>query len=135
MTTIISELEGIGPVYKEKLQSAGIKCVENLLTHGAFSRARRDLSITTGLPESMILNWVNMADLFRIHGVGKQFAELLVQSGVDTVVELATRNPENLHRKLLMVNSEKKLTKIVPSLSLVTRFIAEAKTLDKKIYH
>lgn len=135
MATTISAVEGVGPVYSKRLEAAGVSTVESLLIHGAFSRGRRDLALNTGLSESMILDWVNMADLFRIHGIGKQFAELLVQSGVDSVVELAIRNPEKLHRKLHMVNSEKNLTKVVPSLSLVGRFIAEAKTLDKKIYH
>ncbi len=135
MSKVISEIEGIGSAYAKRLQAAGVKSVEDLLTYGAMSKSRRDLSVNTGLPESMILNWVNMADLFRIKGIGKQFSELLVESGVDTVVELATRNPENLYRKLILVNNMRKLTKMVPSLPHITKFIEEAKTLDKIVYH
>jgi nucleotidyltransferase/DNA polymerase involved in DNA repair len=52
-----------------------------------------------------------LADLYRINGVGKQFAELLKAAGVDTVKELRTRNPENLHPKLKETNKEKNLKK------------------------
>lgn len=129
----IEEIEGIGPVYAEKLGNASIKTVEGLLKAGATKAGRKKIAEESGIDEGKVLDWVNMADLFRIKGVASQFAELLKASGVDTVKELRTRNAENLHAKLTEVNAEKKLTKAVPTLSQVTDFIEQAKSLEPVI--
>lgn len=129
----IVDIEGIGPAYQEKLALAGIKTVEGLLKEGASKKGRGIIAEASGLDESRILVWVNMADLFRIKGVASQFAELLKASGVDTVKELRTRNAENLHAKLEEVNAEKKLTRVVPSLDKVTDFIEQAKGLEPMV--
>ncbi|HUH72861.1 MAG TPA: DUF4332 domain-containing protein [Chitinophagales bacterium] len=129
----IEEIEGIGPVYAEKLANASIKTVEGILKAGATRSGRKKIAEESGISEAKILDWVNMADLFRIKGVASQFAELLKASGVDTVKELRTRNAENLHAKLTEVNAEKKLTRVVPALSQVTDFIEQAKGLEPVI--
>ena len=90
----IDSIEGIGPAYKAKLAEAGVKSVEGLLDAGASKSGRQKLAEQTGLDASQILKWVNMADLFRINGIGGQFAELLKAAGVDTVKELRNRNAE-----------------------------------------
>ncbi len=133
MATKISEIEGIGPAYAEKLAGAGIKTVENLLETGATKGGRKKLATDSGIDEAKILDWVNMADLFRIKGIGPQFAELLKASGVDTVNELKNRNADNLHAKLLEVQAEKKLTRAVPAQSQVAGFIEQAKSLNPVI--
>lgn len=129
----IEEIEGIGPVYAEKLGKASIKTVEGLLNAGATKSGRKKIAEESGVDEGRILDWVNMADLFRIKGVASQFAELLKASGVDTVKELRNRNAENLHAKLTEVNAEKKLTRVVPALSQVADFIEQAKSLEPVI--
>lgn len=126
----IEEIEGIGQVYGAKLGNASIKTVEGLLKAGATRSGRKKIAEESGISEEKILDWVNMADLFRIKGVASQFAELLKASGVDTIKELRNRNAENLHAKLTEVNAEKKLTRVVPSLSQVTDFIEQAKQLE-----
>ena len=70
-----------------------------------------------------------MVDLFRIHGVGSEYADLLEASGVDTVKELATRNPANLTAKMAEVNNEKKLVRRIPTEKMVEKWVNEAKTL------
>lgn len=90
MSKKITEIEGIGPAYQEKLAAAGVKTVEGLLELGASKSGRKKIAEDSGLDESQILVWVNMADLFRIKGVASQFAELLKAAGVDTVKELRT---------------------------------------------
>jgi predicted flap endonuclease-1-like 5' DNA nuclease len=130
MATKISEIEGIGPVYSEKLSGAGVNTVESLLEVGATKSGRKKLAADSGIDEAKILDWVNMADLFRIKGIGPQFAELLKASGVDTVKELKNRNADNLYAKLVEVQAEKKITRTVPALSQVTDFIEQAKSLN-----
>lgn len=133
MSKKISEIEGIGPVYSEKLEKVNISTVEALLEKGATRSGRKSIADESGIDESKILDWVNMADLFRIKGVASQFAELLKASGVDTVKELRNRNAENLHAKLIEVQEEKKLTRTVPGLSQVEDFIEQAKNLDPMV--
>lgn len=130
MKTKIVEIEGIGPVFTEKLNGIGIMTVEDLLKIGATKSGRKKLAEDTGISESRLLTWINMADLFRIKGVGPQFAELLEACGVDTVKELRNRNAENLHTKMIEIQAEMEITGTVPGLKQVADYIDQAKTLD-----
>jgi predicted flap endonuclease-1-like 5' DNA nuclease len=131
----ISEIEGVGESYAAKLQAAGIVTVESLLEKGAAPAGRKELAESTGISEKLILKWVNHADLFRLKGVGGDFAELLEVSGVDTVPELAQRNAENLHGKMAEVNEARNLAGRIPSMSEVESWIAQAKGLTRKVTH
>ena len=62
-----------------------------------------------------------------------QYAELLEGAGVDTVKELRNRNAENLTEKMREVNQAKKLVRQVPSLKIVTGWVAQAKELPGKV--
>ncbi len=135
MSKSIDTIEGIGPAYKTKLVDAGIKTVEGLLEKGCDPKGRKELADTCGFSEKVILDWVNMADLFRVNGIAGQFAELLKASGVDTVKELATRNAENLWEKLKTTNEAKNLTKVVPDATKLQGFIDQAKDLPKMVSH
>lgn len=129
----VIDIEGVGAVYAEKLIAAGIVKVESLLEKCAAPAGRKALAEETGIPEKIILRWTNHADLFRIKGVGPQFAELLEASGVDTVKEFAHRNAENLAAKMVEVNEEKHLVKRVPVASEVQKMIDQAKELPGTI--
>ena len=131
----LSEIEGVGQVYEEKLQAAGIKSVENLLESCAEKKARVALAEHTGISEKLILAWVNKADLCRINGVSTQYADLLEQGGVDSVAELAQRRADNLQAKLVEVNAQKNLVKNVPALSLVEGWIAQSNQLPAVVSH
>jgi len=131
----IESIEGIGPQYAEKLKAAGVSSTEKLLDMGATAKGRDELATQTGISGKLILTWVNHADLFRIKGVAGQFSELLEAAGVDTVPELAQRNAENLQQALAKTNEAKKLSKTTPSVSQVSAWIAEAKTLPRVVQH
>ena len=90
------DVEGIGPVYAEKLKSAGAETTKDLLKLAKTPKARKKLAEAAGIGEALILKWANHADLMRIKGIGGESAELLEKVGVDTVKELAKRNPDNL---------------------------------------
>ena len=100
MTYKIVDVEGIGPVYAEKLVAAGIDNTEKLLEKCSKPAGRKALEEETGISGKLILTWTNHCDLMRIDGVGPQFSELLEAAGVDTVKELKHRKPENLQPKL-----------------------------------
>lgn len=129
----IDEIEGIGPMLASKLANAGVKTVEQLLEAGATKSGRKKLAEATGIDEGKLLTWVNMADLFRIKGIGQEYSELLEAAGVDTVKELRTRNAANLHAKMEEVNEKKKLTRALPALKTVEGWIEYASTLDAKV--
>ncbi len=131
----IVEIEGIGKVYAEKLVGMGIKTTTDLLEHCGTAKGREEMAEKTGISERLLLEWVNLADLFRIKGVGEQFSDLLEESGVDTVVELAQRNPDNLYNKMLQVNEEKNLVNRTPHLSEVKSWVEQAKALPRKVEH
>lgn len=133
MAKKISEIEGIGKVFAEKLMSAKLATVEALLDAGASKAGRKKIAAQTGIDESKILGWVNMADLFRVKGIGEEYSELLEAAGVDTVKELRNRNAENLHAKMAEVNESKKLVRQLPYLKNVEKWVEEAKKLDPKV--
>ncbi|HPD17851.1 MAG TPA: DUF4332 domain-containing protein [Planctomycetota bacterium] len=129
----IVTIEGIGPVYAEKLRAVGIQTVEELLARGATPKGREELAQQTGIAGKLILRWVNMADLFRIKGVAEEYADLLEAAGVDTVPELAQRKAANLAPKMAKVNEAKNLTRQVPSEAQVADWIAQAKALPRVV--
>lgn len=129
MTYKVVDIEGVGEVYAEKLNAAGIKTDADLLEKCAKPTGRKALAEETEISPKLILKWANHCDLYRINGVGPQFAELLEASGVDTVKELKHRVAANLAAKLAEVNEQKKLVRRVPVESEVQAMINQAKEL------
>ncbi len=131
----IAEIEGIGPVYAEKLKAVGLETTNDFLKLCCEARGRTDVATRTGISEALILTWANMADLMRVSGIGKQFSELLHAAGVDTIKELRTRNAENLTTAMKQVNDQKKLSRTSPSLSQVSEWIRQANGMTPTITH
>ncbi|HOM58050.1 MAG TPA: DUF4332 domain-containing protein [Candidatus Latescibacteria bacterium] len=127
------EVEGIGEAYAKKLAAAGIRTTDALLAKGATPEGRKEIAAKSGISAKMILEWVNHVDLFRIKGVGQEYADLLEAAGVDTVPELAQRKPGNLVEKMAEVNKKKKLVRQLPVETQVARWIAQAKELPRRI--
>ena len=124
-------IEGIGETYADKLANARIGTTQTLLKRGATRQGRKEIAKIAGVDGRKILNWVNRADLFRIHGVGEEYSDLLEAAGVDTVVELAQRNPDHLVAKMVEVNERRNLVRKTPALSIVTEWIRQAKKLPR----
>jgi predicted flap endonuclease-1-like 5' DNA nuclease len=129
----IVDIEGIGPAYAAKLHNIGIRSTDALLKKGTCPEDRKLLAEAAGIGDDLILEWVNLADLYRIKGVGSEYSDLLEESGVDTVVELATRLPENLLAKMLEVNQAKNLVNKMPGLKQVRSWISQAKKLPRVV--
>ena len=127
----IEEIEGIDENLGAKFREVGITGIDKLLESSKTRKQREELAESTGISKNLILNFANMADLFRIRGIGKEFSELLEAAGVDTVPELAMRKAENLTKKMEEVNAVKNLTRRTPSLKEVEKWVKEAKTLPR----
>jgi predicted flap endonuclease-1-like 5' DNA nuclease len=126
-------VEGIGAKYAKDLRKAGVRSTGDLLKKGGTARGRDELAKASGLSKKLILEWVNHVDLFRIKGVFEEYADLLEEAGVDTVVELAQRNADNLQATILETNARKKLVRRPPSLKMVRNWVNQAKKLPRAV--
>jgi predicted flap endonuclease-1-like 5' DNA nuclease len=129
----VKQVEGIGPVYAEKLAEAGISTIHALLEKGASSQGRKEIAAKTGISQTLILEWVNHADLFRVKGVGEEYADLLEATGVDTVPELAQRHPDNLYQQMVEKNQTHKRVRRLPPQGQVKNWVEQAKRLPRKV--
>jgi len=129
----IIDIEGIGPAYAVKFTKIGIRSVEALLKNGASEKGRKEIAAQTGITHTLILEWVNRADLYRIKGVSRQYSDLLEKAGVDTVVELSKRVADNLYRKMVEVNKAKNLVNKMPGVRQVKKWIDQAKKLPRVV--
>ena len=129
----IVDIEGVGPTYAKKLVEAGVDTTDELLEVAGTKDGRKMLAVKTGISEKNILEWVNLSDLMRIKGVGEEYSDLLEEAGVDTVVELARRNPDNLCAKIIEINEEKKLVRRPPTLESIKSWVEQAKQLPRKV--
>jgi predicted flap endonuclease-1-like 5' DNA nuclease len=129
----ITDIEGIGEKFGEKLRNAGIHTTEALLKKGGTSADRKDLAMQIDVSDHQILEWVNRADLYRIEGVGSEYADLLEAAGVDTVRELAQRQAGNLFATLKMINDEKKKVRDLPTADRVAEWVKQARSLPRAV--
>jgi predicted flap endonuclease-1-like 5' DNA nuclease len=132
----VEDVEGIGPVYGEKLRAAGIGSVEELLEKGAGRSGRAAIAEATGIDGGKILEWVNHADLMRIKGVGSEYSDLLEAAGVDSPAELAQRNAANLATTVQeVVAARPGIVRRVPTEAEIADWIAQSKDLPKVVQH
>jgi len=129
----LEKVEGIGAIYAQKLREAGVASTNALLKQGATPKGRQEIAQKADVSGKLVLEWVNHVDLFRIKGVSEEYADLLEEGGVDTVPELAQRNPGHLYQKLVAVNQEKKLVRKMPNQAQVGDWVEQAKGLPRVI--
>lgn len=133
MTVSVKDLHGATPTISEKLRETGITNNEQLLAAAAAPAQRKTLAAACGCDARAILELANRADLARIKGVSGVYSDLLEKAGVDTVKELATRRPDNLHARIIETNSSEQVTKQPPSLAMVESWVQQAKELPKTL--
>ena len=133
MTVSVKDLHGSTPALVEKLKEAGITNNEQFLAAAAEPAQRKALASSCGCDARAILELATRADLARIKGVSGVYSDLLEKAGVDTVKELATRRPDNLHAKIVDTNAGVQITKQPPSLAMVESWVQQAKDLPKTL--
>lgn len=131
----LTDIEGIGASYAEKMQAIGVSSQENLLSMGATRAGRAALAEESGISPKLLLKWVNRADLARVQGIGSEYAELLHHAGVENLPELAWRNPCNLYSRIVCANVDHQLVAVLPSAVEVENWVVEAKTLDRRVQY
>jgi len=129
----IKQLRGMTPSLEGALHTRGIYHTEQLLQAASTPAGREALGKQAGVATQTILELANRADLARVWGLAGVYSDLLEQAGVDTVKELAGRNPENLYAKLIQVNAKGRIARRVPSRSHVENWIAQARELPRRL--
>ena len=129
MAYSITDIRAIAPDTAAILKSDGIRTTVSLLRSGKTPKQRVKIATMIGTDEKRVLDWVTAADRMRIRGVGWEYSELLRAAGVKTVNELKFRNPRKLVQAMMAVNAKRKLVRLLPSESTVTRWIDSAKKL------
>lgn len=129
----IEDIEGIGKSRAQKLARMGITHTGHLLKHGSTRSGRRQIAAECGVSSVRLLKWVNMADLMRLSGVGEEYSELLEAANCNTIKQIRRRNPENLARRMLEINEQKKLVRSPPKVSQVTKWVEQAGELEPMI--
>jgi predicted molibdopterin-dependent oxidoreductase YjgC len=126
----VEAITGVDAAAKATLNGAGITWLDEFLDAAGPADGRRALAQATGIEASQLLEWANRADLMRVPGVSAALADLLENAGVDTVKELATRNPANLAAKLADVGGA-----AAPAEAVVEGWVAAAKDMASAITH
>ena len=131
----IEDIEGIGAVKGKKFREAGVKDTDSLLAYARTPKQRKELAEKTELGDAEILKFANMADLYRVKGIGSEYSELLEAAGVDTVPELSKRKAANLVQAMLDLNQKKKIVRRPPTEKRVAGWIEQAKSLPRVVKH
>lgn len=127
----VSKMKGMTPDLFGKMKANGLANSDKFLAAVKTTKDRAELGKAMGVAHTAVLELANRADLARIKGIGEVFSNLLENAGVDTVKELATRVPENLHAKLAQINMDKKMAGRTPTLAQVTNWVEQAKALPR----
>lgn len=127
----INQLKGMTRKVEMILLERGVKNSDQFLELIASPSQRKEMSRHLEVAEREVLELANRADLSRVKGVAGIYSDLLEQTGVDTVKELATRNADNLHASIVDLNRKKGLAKRAPSIGMVKSWVDQAKQLPK----
>jgi len=129
----IEEIEGIGKSYAERLRKIRIATTRQLLDKGTHSAIISEIASQVNKKEKIVQSWISMADLIRVPGIRGKFAELLAVSGINSVQQLAKQEGSDLITKIAEINISENRNRTVPTLEMVTVWIAAAKNLPNTI--
>lgn len=129
----LSDVKGMTKQQAAALREAGVTDTDSFLEAARTPASRKQLAASTGITPGDLLGLANRADLMRVSGIGEKYGDLLEIAGVDTVPELAQRNPENLRKALEEANDEHDLVQALPAVSRVEDWVGQAKKLDRRL--
>jgi hypothetical protein len=102
----VGDFPGVSNDTVMALEELGIKDTLKLFDKVLTPESRAELAQLTGISASEVLKLAKFTDLSRIKWVGVSFANMLCQTGFDTVEKLADADPVWLHEKINQVNKE-----------------------------
>jgi predicted flap endonuclease-1-like 5' DNA nuclease len=98
----LTTIKGVGPGYADRLRSAGVSGIADLL---ALSEPDLEkIASASGLGVETMSGWLARADLTRIDGVGPSYQTLLHRVGVWTLDQLAEVKPADLVEQIRSID-------------------------------
>lgn len=114
---------------RKELRRLGIRSLHDILDEIDSPSDAHQLAEETEVTSRRMLDLWRLAELRQVHGVGDATAQLLLEAGVRSVVDLSRRNPDNLYKALKDVNEEQKLLGISPRKRMILRWIRRARRI------
>jgi hypothetical protein len=118
---LIQDLPGVSTEWKERLQRAGMKKVQEL------SRREADGLVALGIPYSEAEKILKQAEMITLKGMGIENYRLLRAVGVTNLTELARQNPRDLYLSTERATRNLAASPRLPSPALVRLWVEEAK--------
>lgn len=91
----VLDVEGIGPVFAGRLEKAGI-----LTTARLCYETPQTIAKIADVPLKTAKTWQANAELMKVSGIGKQYAEAMARAGVTGIDELKRAKPAALAEKV-----------------------------------
>ena len=130
----LEKLQGISKIQIQKLHKEGIRSLNVLLVRGSTVEGRAELAKKTRISSNRLMNWVHRADLMRITGVDDDYARVLARAGVTSIVDLSTRNPNQLSGEVQVAASIEG-AKRVPRHASLKKWIEEARHRVRHVWY
>jgi hypothetical protein len=132
MVMNVNELKGVSQELASALGTLGLGSVAQFLAAMGHPAARAELAAALDVECELLVRLAKRADLLRIPGLDERAADLLALAGVDTVVELSRRIPENLYAKLILVAGRQQQSAL-PRLDELQRWVQAARQLERAL--
>jgi Ca2+/Na+ antiporter len=129
----LSVLSEMSKIQEEKLKSIGILSTGDLLKALNSRTKRVNVSKKTLVAHSKLLKWANQVEFYRINGIGVEYSYLLMEAGVNTIVDFSKRNSSSLYESIKELNNKRELVKSLPSLAQIEDWQKQAKRLKRRI--
>ncbi len=126
--TSIDSINGMTHTEATKLRRARVRTTVTFLQIASTRSGRALLTKETGITSPKLLHWAKRAELMKIKNLGRDYADLLEASGIESIAELKRRNPESLHETMELIN-KRKIVDRMPSVKRVSKWIDESKDI------
>ena len=130
---LLRNFQGVDLDQISLLEAVGIKHTDHLLKSGNNQKSRQTLAEQIGLSIATITELVKLSDLARIAGIKGIRARLYFDAGVDTLENLASWDPNELHGMLLKFIARTGFIGSAPQPAEVLFSITTAKALPKLV--
>jgi len=107
----IADFVGIARETVDNLEKNGISNTETLYNKATNKSDRQKLADSTGTKYQDILKLTGLSDLSRIKWVGVTYAQMLYDSGIDSVEKVSKSDPNDLHALINQMIKDKNIFK------------------------
>jgi hypothetical protein len=125
----IADLDRLEPEHVSALKSRGVHSTDSLLRRASTPKAREALARQTGIPVKLITDWVHMADLMRVNGLGESYCHLLRAAGVIRLEDLRQARAEQLYRDIVHLEDYRRWVGRLPSFRRVRTWVDAARRI------